>query len=110
MARAKNFISLNGLDLASEVSRQTIERWDQGEGDWATSSSKPLIYHVVAYDFGIKHQILRILYDKGCHITLVPATTSAKEVLALNPDGILLSNGPGDPLACDYAIKATRVF
>ncbi|WP_133138954.1 glutamine-hydrolyzing carbamoyl-phosphate synthase small subunit [Legionella genomosp. 1] len=107
--RARAFSGLNGADLACEVSRQAIDRWDEGRGQWALDSS-PLQYHVVAYDFGVKHTILRILKDKGCYITLVPAKTSAEEVLALNPDGVFLSNGPGDPLACDYAINATRIF
>ncbi len=106
---ARSSSQLAGLDLAKVVSRQTIERWHEGRGEWSTSS-KPLKFHVVVYDFGVKHTILRILHDLGCHITLVPAQTSAEEVLALNPDGIFLSNGPGDPSVCDYAIKAIRVF
>lgn len=106
---AQNFPGLQGVDLALEVSRKTIERWHEGRGSWGLSSQlNP--FHVVAYDFGVKHNILRILYDKGCHLTLVPANTSATDVLALNPDGIFLSNGPGDPQACDYAIQATREF
>lgn len=109
LAKAKAFAGLDGMDVAAEVTRQTTERWDQGRGKWGLSS-EPLQYHVVAYDFGVKHMLLRILYDKGCHVTLVPAKTPAEEVLTLNPDGIFLSNGPGDPLACDYAIEATRVF
>ncbi|KTD61532.1 glutamine-hydrolyzing carbamoyl-phosphate synthase small subunit [Legionella spiritensis] len=108
--KARHFQGLGGMDLASEVSRQTIERWHQGQGEWALVKSKPHRFQVVAYDFGVKHTILRILYDRGCHITLVPATTTAEEALALNPDGIFLSNGPGDPFACDYAIAATKAF
>ncbi|MDP3268374.1 MAG: glutamine-hydrolyzing carbamoyl-phosphate synthase small subunit [Legionella sp.] len=107
--KAQSFSGLNGVDLALEVSRQTIERWHEGLGQWG-EPSQPQQLHVVAYDFGVKHSILRILRDKGCHLTLVPAQTSADEVLAMNPDGILLSNGPGDPQACDYAIKATQEF
>lgn len=106
---AKSFAGLQGADLALEVSRQTSERWHEGQGQWA-SSSHPQQFHVVAYDFGVKNTILRILHDKGCHITIVPANTPAAEVLAMNPDGIFLSNGPGDPQACDYAIKATKEF
>jgi carbamoyl-phosphate synthase small subunit len=104
---AKAFGSLNGVDLARGVSRQTIERWHEGRGEWGPGS-KPLKYHVVVYDFGVKHSILRILSDLGCHLTLVPATTSMASVMALNPDGIFLSNGPGDPGACHYAISAVQ--
>lgn len=106
---ARSSSQLAGLDLAKVVSRQTIERWHEGRGEWCTTS-RPLKFHVVVYDFGVKHTILRILHDLGCHITIVPAQTSAEEVLALNPDGIFLSNGPGDPSVCDYAIDAIRVF
>ncbi|WED43499.1 glutamine-hydrolyzing carbamoyl-phosphate synthase small subunit [Legionella cardiaca] len=109
LGKARAFAGLEGMDLACEVSRQTIERWHEGRGNWG-DESKPNQFHVVAYDFGVKHNILRILHDKGCYITIVPAKTSAAEVMALNPDGIFLSNGPGDPLACDYAIAATRQF
>lgn len=109
LAKAKSFAGLDGSDLAKEVSRKTIERWHDGCGDWGLPS-KPLQFHVVAYDFGVKHQLLRILHDKGCHITLVPANTSAEAVLSMNPDGVFLSNGPGDPFACDYAIAATKTF
>lgn len=109
LAKAQAFTGLQGVDLALEVSRKTTERWDEGRGTWATAP-QPEQFRVVAYDFGVKHNILRILHDKGCHITLVPANTTAAEVLALNPDGIFLSNGPGDPQACDYAIKATQEF
>lgn len=109
ISQAQSFQGLKGLDLACEVSRQTIERWHEGLGDWQRDS-KPNQFHVVAYDFGVKHSILKILYDKGCHITVVPAKTSAEEALSLNPDGIFLSNGPGDPEACHYAIKATQSF
>ena len=108
-ALAKGFAGLSGVDLARVVSRQTIERWHEGRGEWA-STSKPLKFHVVVYDFGVKHSILRILHDLGCHLTLVPAETTAEDALALNPDGIFLSNGPGDPAACDYAIRATQTF
>ncbi|MDR3503407.1 MAG: glutamine-hydrolyzing carbamoyl-phosphate synthase small subunit [Legionella sp.] len=109
LAKAKSFAGLQGMDLALEVSRKTTERWHQGQGEWG-HDSRPQQFHVVAYDFGVKHNILRILYDKGCHLTIVPAQTSAEEVLAMEPDGIFLSNGPGDPQACGYAIKATQEF
>lgn len=94
-------------DLAKIVSRQTIERWHEGRGDWGRGTMRPK-YHVVAYDFGVKHTILRILHDLGCYITIVPAKTKAQDVLELNPNGVFLSNGPGDPKACDYAIEATQ--
>jgi carbamoyl-phosphate synthase small subunit len=109
IAKAKEFAGLQGMDLALEVSRQTIERWHEGLGAWG-KNSQPQHAHVVVYDFGVKHNILRILHDKGCHLTLVPAQTTAAEVLALNPHGVFLSNGPGDPEACSYAIKATQEF
>ncbi|MCH9756693.1 MAG: glutamine-hydrolyzing carbamoyl-phosphate synthase small subunit [Gammaproteobacteria bacterium] len=105
--RAKAYPGLSGVDLARVVSRKTIERWHAGRGAWA-SDSEPERLHVVVYDFGVKHSILRRLRDKGCYLTLVPAETSAEDVIAMNPHGVLLSNGPGDPAACDYAIKATR--
>ncbi|MDI9817943.1 MULTISPECIES: glutamine-hydrolyzing carbamoyl-phosphate synthase small subunit [unclassified Legionella] len=109
ITKAREFGGLEGMDLAFEVSRQTIERWHEGRGNWG-SGSKPSQFHVVAYDFGVKHTILRILQDKGCYITIVPAKTSAAEAVSLNPDGIFLSNGPGDPFACDYAIAAAGEF
>lgn len=109
LKKAQSFSGLEGMDLALEVSRQTIERWHEGQGTWG-ANSKPHQFHVVAYDFGVKHNILRILHDKGCHLTLVPANTTAAEVLAMNPNGVFLSNGPGDPQACGYAIEATREF
>jgi len=107
LAAAKACPGLSGVDLAQVVSRKTIERWHAGRGLWADESN-PERLHVVVYDFGVKHSILRRLRDKGCHITLVPAKTSAEHVMQMNPDGVLLSNGPGDPTACDYAIQATR--
>ncbi|TAL63385.1 MAG: carbamoyl-phosphate synthase small subunit [Legionella sp.] len=110
VAKAKAFAGLQGVDLALEVSRQTSERWHEGRGTWGNSNSQPQQFHVVAYDFGVKNNILRILHDKGCHITLVPAQTPAAEVLAMEPNGVFLSNGPGDPQACDYAIAATKEF
>lgn len=107
--KARAFQGLDGLDLASKVSRHAVERWHSGRGSWGPVP-QPLNCHLVAYDFGMKANILRILHDKGCHITLVPAQTTADAVLDLNPDGIVLSNGPGDPAACDYAIAATQTF
>ncbi len=109
LALANAAPSLKGLDLARVVTRSTVERWHEGFGDWA-QTSQPLNWHVVVYDFGVKHSILKMLYDLGCHITLVPAETPAADVLALNPDGVVLSNGPGDPAACHYAINAAKIL
>lgn len=108
-ALAKGFAGLASVDLAKVVSRKMTERWHEGRGAWG-KGSKPLQFHVVVYDFGVKHTILRILSDLGCQLTLVPAQTEAKEVMALNPDGVFLSNGPADPQACDYAIRAVQAF
>ncbi len=108
-AQANSFGSLDGVDLARVVSRKVVERWHEGRGEWAVES-KPVRFHVVVYDFGVKHSILRILHDLGCHITIVPAETSAADVILMNPDGVFLSNGPGDPAVCDYAIRATQAF
>lgn len=103
------------MDLAKEVTTKEAYQWKQGS--WTLESGLPeakddseLPYHVVAYDFGAKRNILRMLVDRGCRLTVVPAETSAEEVLALNPDGVFLSNGPGDPEPCTYAIEATKVF
>ncbi|CUJ15208.1 glutamine-hydrolyzing carbamoyl-phosphate synthase small subunit [Achromobacter xylosoxidans] len=109
---ACGFAGMAGQDLAKVVSIKDSTTWTQGtwqlgEGYTQPDQSK---FHVVAYDFGIKSNILRLLADRGCRLTLVPAQTSAEEVLKLNPDGVFLSNGPGDPEPCDYAIDATRVF
>ncbi len=108
IAAAQAAPSMAGLDLAKVVSR--TERCEWTETEWTLGSGygqqvKPL-FHVVAYDFGVKSNILRMLASRGCRITVVPAQTSAVEVLALQPDGVFLSNGPGDPQPCDYAIKA----
>lgn len=109
--------SLNGADLARVVTTQQRYEWLEGSLDLdghaqnvQLKNSSEQSYHIVAYDFGIKQNILRLLADRGCKITVLPATTPVEEVLALNPDGVFLSNGPGDPAACDYAIKATRVL
>ena len=105
------FGSMVGKDLAKEVS--CIETYEWIEGEWALGKGfrqPETPYHVVAYDFGVKTNILRMLAQRGCRLTVVPAQTSAADVLALNPDGIFLSNGPGDPQACDYAIEATQTL
>jgi carbamoyl-phosphate synthase small subunit len=111
---ARSFPGLAGMDLAKEVSTKEVYEWR--EGCWALGAGCPmpkdedLKYHVVAYDYGVKRNILRMLVDRGCRLTVVPAQTPASEVLAMNPDGIFLANGPGDPAACDYAIAAVQEF
>ncbi|CAB3693713.1 glutamine-hydrolyzing carbamoyl-phosphate synthase small subunit [Achromobacter aegrifaciens] len=109
---ARGFAGMAGQDLAKEVSLKDRAEWTEGTWQLGEGFSKPdqSKFHVVAYDFGIKTNILRLLADRGCRLTVVPAQTSAEEVLKLNPDGVFLSNGPGDPEPCDYAIEATRAF
>ena len=110
VALARTFPGMSGLDLASVVSVREAYPWEQTEWRRETGYGRQQNprYHVVAYDFGIKRNILRMLAQRGCRLTVVPATTSAEAVLALRPDGVFLSNGPGDPEPCDYAITATR--
>ena len=112
LALAKQFPGMQGKDLAQKVSCTAPYNWLEsvwalGEGFVSGAGDGP---HVVAYDFGVKTNILRLLAERGCRITVVPAQTTAEQALALKPDGIFLSNGPGDPEPCDYAIKATQVF
>ncbi|MDD2928757.1 MAG: glutamine-hydrolyzing carbamoyl-phosphate synthase small subunit [Sideroxydans sp.] len=109
---AKGFAGLAGMDLAQVVTCDKPYQWAQrewklGEGYSDATESR---FHVVAYDFGVKRNILRMLAERGCKITVVPAKTSADEVLKMNPDGVFLSNGPGDPEPCDYAIAAAKRF
>ncbi len=115
LAAARGFPGLKGMDLAKEVS--TAERYTWTEGLWRLGhghgepphpGEAPRAWHVVAYDYGIKRSILRMLAERGCRVTVVPAQTPADEVMALGPDGVFLSNGPGDPEPCDYAIAAIR--
>ena len=110
---ARKFPGLKGMDLAKVVSAKKSYQWNEGT-IWPEPPRAPIRanqrLHVIAYDFGIKRNILRLLSDGGCRMTVVPAQTPAEEVLALEPDGIFLSNGPGDPEPCDYAISATRKF
>lgn len=111
LAAARAFAGLNGMDLAVEVTTGTAYEWTRGS--WTLDEGLPeprsdLKHRVVAWDYGVKHNILRMLVDRGCHVTVVPARTPAADVLAMNPDGIFLSNGPGDPAACGYAIEAIR--
>jgi len=98
---AKAFSGLQGMDLAKEVSTAQPYVWKEG-------SRREAQWHVIAYDFGVKHNILRLLVDRGCRVTVVPAQTPASEVLKQNPQGVFLSNGPGDPEPCDYAISAVK--
>jgi carbamoyl-phosphate synthase small subunit len=112
LEQAKSFPGLKGMDLAKVVSTKESYQWT--EGSWALGKGHVTPdnaqYHVVAYDFGAKSNILRMLVDRGAKLTVVPAQTSAEDVLAMNPDGIFLSNGPGDPEPCDYAIAAIKMF
>jgi carbamoyl-phosphate synthase small subunit len=109
---AKDFTGLAGMDLAKEVSVKAPYQWT--EGSWVLGEgykpAAPQQFHVVAYDFGVKRNILRMLADRGCKLTVVPAQTPASDVLALQPDGIFLSNGPGDPAPCTYAIAAIKTL
>jgi carbamoyl-phosphate synthase small subunit len=109
---ARKFPGLKGMDLAKVVSTDVTYSWNEGQLDLdrnAFVNAAPQ-FKVVAYDFGAKLNILRMLAERGCDITVVPAQTPAAEVLAMNPDGVFLSNGPGDPEPCDYAIEAIKVF
>lgn len=109
--RARAFPSLSGMDLAREVSVAQAYAWDEGSwhlGAGHARADAAAGRHVVAFDYGVKRNILRLLADRGCRITVLPAQASAADALALAPDGVFLSNGPGDPEPCDYAIAATR--
>ncbi len=116
IAAAKGFAGLKGMDLAKEVTTGQPYEWAQGS--WTLEGGMPghpegpieevLPHHVVAYDYGVKRNILRMLADRGCRLTVVPAKTPAEKVLELKPDGVFLSNGPGDPEPCDYAIEAIK--
>jgi carbamoyl-phosphate synthase small subunit len=109
---ARKFPGLKGMDLAKEVSVRESYRWTGGQLDLDSNAfvEAPVKFRVVAYDFGTKTNILRMLAERGCDVTVVPAQTSAADALALKPDGIFLSNGPGDPEPCDYAIAAIGEF
>ncbi len=109
---ARKFPGLNGMDLAKEVSVREAYEWRDGQLDLDRNEfvKAPPRFHVVAYDYGVKHNILRMLAERGCRLTVVPAQTPASEVFALKPDGVFLSNGPGDPAPCDYAIAAIQEF
>lgn len=113
IAAAQGFPGLKGMDLAKVVSTKTQYEWrstvwDLKTDSHATIEASELPYHVVAFDYGVKVNILRMLVERGCRVTVVPAQTPAADVLALKPDGVFLSNGPGDPEPCDYAIQAIK--
>lgn len=109
---ARKFPGLKGMDLAKVVTTEKTYTWTEGQLDLDANAfvSVPSRFKVVAYDFGVKTNILRMLAERGCEVTVVPAQTPAAEVLALKPDGVFLSNGPGDPEPCDYAIEAIKTF
>jgi carbamoyl-phosphate synthase small subunit len=112
LAAARSFPGLAGMDLAKVVTSAGVYEWNEGE--WALGKGYVPRAHdrfqVVAYDYGVKRNILRMLAARGCRLTVVPARTPAADVLAMNPDGVFLSNGPGDPEPCDYAIEAIRTI
>ena len=110
VAQAKAFPGLKGMDLAKEVTTEKSYEWTESTWDLVNGHTTPteFPFHVVAYDFGVKTNILRMLVERGCRLTVVPAKTPASDVLALKPDGVFLSNGPGDPEPCDYAITAIK--
>jgi len=110
LAQAKAFPGLSGMDLAKVVTVDRAYEFTEGEWDLVDGYSKPNnpAFHVVAFDYGVKRNILRMLTSRGCKVTVLPAQATAEEALALNPDGVFLSNGPGDPQPCDYAIAAIK--
>jgi carbamoyl-phosphate synthase small subunit len=107
---ARSAVSLEGMDLARQVSCKAVYRWQHKTVllEHLQAQADPSSLHIVAYDFGLKQQILRLFADRGCRVSVVPADTPVDQVMALQPDGVFLSNGPGDPAACDYAVKNTR--
>ena len=110
LAQAKAFPGLSGMDLAKVVSVKESYEFAEGEWDLASGYAKPSnpAFHVVAFDYGVKRNILRMLTSRGCKVTVLPAQATAEQALALKPDGVFLSNGPGDPQPCDYAISAIK--
>jgi carbamoyl-phosphate synthase small subunit len=108
LRRARAAPDMNGLDLVRCVTPAKPYTWTEGRGGWGTAPARPPEHHVVVFDYGIKRNILRCLTDAGCRLSVVPASTPAAEVLALRPDGIFLSNGPGDPAAATYAVETIR--
>ena len=110
LAQAKAFPGLSGMDLAKVVSVKESYEFAEGEWDLASGYAKPSnpAFHVVAFDYGVKRNILRMLTSRGCKVTVLPAQATSEQALALKPDGVFLSNGPGDPQPCDYAISAIK--
>ena len=114
LKQARAFAGIKGMDLAKKVTAPDSYTWREGswerESGYTERPDSELPWHVVAYDFGVKRNILRMLVDRGCRLTVVPAQTPAADVLAMKPDGIFLSNGPGDPQPCTYAIEAIQAI
>ncbi len=108
LRRARAAPDMNGLDLVRYVTPNEPYAWTEGRGDWTTWPCRAPEHHVVVFDFGIKRNILRCLVDAGCRLTVLPATARASDVLALRPDGVFLSNGPGDPAAVGYAVETVK--
>jgi carbamoyl-phosphate synthase small subunit len=108
LRRAREAPDMSGLDLVQFVSPEGPYGWTEGTGAWATHPPRTVEHHVVAVDFGVKKNILRSLVDAGCRVTVVPANTKAEEILALHPDGVFLSNGPGDPAAVTYGVDLVK--
>lgn len=108
LSKAQRAPDMNGLDLVRLVSPKEPYSWTEGRSEWGTWSARPSSRHVVVIDCGIKRNILRCLVDAGCRLTVVPADTKAPDIMALKPDGIFLSNGPGDPAAVEYVVEAIR--
>jgi carbamoyl-phosphate synthase small subunit len=112
LEKAKAFPGLAGMDLAKVVTTKNVYEWREGAWQWGKNGGSGYRrienprFHVVAYDYGIKHNILRLIAERGARVTVVPAQVPAKEVLRMKPDGVFLANGPGDPEPCDYAIEA----
>jgi carbamoyl-phosphate synthase small subunit len=108
LRRAREAPDMNGLDLVRHVTPKERYGWTEGRGTWNTLAPRPAKHHVVVFDFGIKRNILRCLVDSGCRLSVVPASTPASDVLAMKPDGVFLSNGPGDPAAVTYAVDTLK--
>jgi carbamoyl-phosphate synthase small subunit len=108
LSRARRAPDMNGLDLVQYVTPKEPYPWTEGRREWAPTAIRPATHHVVVLDFGIKRNILRCLVDAGCRLTVMPAQSSAEDVMARKPDGVFLSNGPGDPAAVGYAVDTIR--